>query len=816
MLRLKQLDLTKVVSFKQASVKIEENNGFVVVRGMNYDSNIADNSNGAGKSLLWSALPTLAYESDPLSLTKKNKKDLHTEKGSTISATITDETGKEIRLEQIGAKYKFYIDGEDQKAQTGDIAKGLFAKHWPLLEEEFYTTAYIQSQRTCAFQKAKPSDRLKFITNLFDLHVYDQLRAHFSKKLQAIKDKEIEFGTLTTQLEKVERSLAEIDWSKSSAKRLKQLKADVEKSRSVLGEAYEKRNFLAADIKATKKALMLLKDLSESSSELKPLGDDLDKLAKQLEAQARFMDKLADYEEDLAEYESKVKKLKDRQSELRSALKKFKLPKKYRKYSIPKIKDTLDKLSDAFSDVKSELKELDKTISEQDEIESEIAELEESLSELGFDSIAAVDMDTDVSDEISMLKTVIELADDLSDHSECPTCLQSINSKKLIKQAKVAKKKLPELQDLKKAQSVIRKLEEVLSEKSDVKALRKKASTLSKDKDRIKEESSLLTDYESLLMDIEHIKGKLESYNAPKKPKGEITFEDLSLKQVDDLLDTLDEQSKLVSKLDQQLSSIFALDGKEAKRLVKKSKYSTLRKNLKALQAKLVSDLEECSDQIDEIDKSSRKSENEYIALKTAKGNWQLLTEQQMELEAKLEKSRPIIAEKKIIETLYNAYGNTNLKLQQATKILKIVESNLNKFSHMVFPETMRFSLESGTRGIDAIVTRQNGKASDVSKLSGAETNCFRLLFAISVLPLIPAHRRTNFMVLDEPDSACSEAVREHLAKEFIPKLRSLVPHVFWITPKPIDIFSECELWTVEKKNGVSSINMSHIYEEAE
>ena len=131
-----------------------------------------------------------------------------------------------------------------------------------------------------------------------------------------------------------------------------------------------------------------------------------------------------------------------------------------------------------------------------------------------------------------------------------------------------------------------------------------------------------------------------------------------------------------------------------------------------------------------------------------------------------------------------------------------MLEDSLNKYSNLVYLEPMRFEIRAMETGVSAVAIRNNGERSDICHLSGAESNCFRLLFAISLLPLLPERMRTNFLILDEPDGACSEPVREHLIREFLPKLRAIVPHVFWITPKSIDSFENCTVLKVIKEDG--------------
>lgn len=807
MTQLTHLGLKNVVSFRDAQIRIDDNNGFVVVNGINRDSNIAENTNGAGKSLLFGTLPVALYEADPLSLAKKNKKDVHGKKGSEISIEFLSNAGKQVRLEQSGTKYKFYIDGKDQQVQTQDIARQKLTEHWPLREEEFYTTCYINSQRQCDFQKSKPSQRLDFVTNLFDLQIFDRLRQHFAKKKAEIKDKETEFQTLAVQLESVERDLSKTKWDKSSNAQLRKLSAQLETVQQDLEEEYKRRSELEATLSVLEKIDKRANKYYADQVELVAHETDLKLFQRRLDEQLDYLDAQDAYEEKLEAYEKRLRKLKSEKRDLDADIKALRLPSKVAKA----LGSNIDKLVERLESTHDELKDINREIRDQEAVIEEIDEIIGELNELGFDSIAAVDLDRDVEGQLAMGKAVIDLADQLEGHRKCPTCLQSVDIKTIQRQAKKARKDIDELRDYKRAQKLVRSYEEIKDQDTDIDALRKRLDKNSVTIKSTKERLQKLRDYESAIRELETVTQRLGDLQEPSKPRGKIHYSSIPEDELEDYLDRIDlvlkQYDSVLGLIDD--SDIRANRRKELTRLFKQDEtrfFSELKKltaKTRMLSKSNKSKLSKLKDQNDSISEQT-------IRLESAKSNWKLLQDQKLELDGRMEEARPIIQQKKIIETLFVAYGNTNLKLQGAAKILKLIEANLNKYSHLVFPETMQFSLDAGTRGIDAIVTRRDGTPSDISKLSGAETNCFRLLFAISILPLIPASRRTNFMILDEPDSACSDAVREHLAKEFIPKLRAIVPHVFWITPKDSDVFKESETWVVEKQQGVSSVNIGN------
>lgn len=809
MTQLTHLGLKNVVSFKDAQVDITDNNGFVVINGINRDSNIANNTNGAGKSLLFGTLPVALYEADPLSLAKKNKKDLHGKRGSQIAIEFDSVAGKKIRLEQHGSKYFFFIDGDDQKVQTQDIARSKLAEHWPLREEEFYTTCYINSQRQCDFQKAKPSQRLDFITNLFDLHIYDKLRAYFAKMRTDIKDRETEFQTLAVQVESVERDLAKTKWDKGSNRELQGLTKDLAAVQKELEHQYSRRKELETLIEQIERLSKRATKYFADCEELFAHETDLNMFIKNLESQLDYLDDIDEYEESLASYTERKDILDKKLKDLRKELQSLKVPSS----AVKSIDSRIAKYEKQMEEHKEETRRLIRVIEDEDARLDEINEVIGKLNELGYDSIAAVDLNTEVDEEIAMAKALIALADDLDGHKNCPTCKQKVNIKLIKKQADRADKQLDELTELRKAQKLARKYYDDLEDDSvDIEKLRKQLETLQSETKKTKTRLDALLDYQDISREIKRAEESLDGLTVPRKPKGKIHYKSIP----DDELEGYVDQCRQVIKLEQQLiasieeSELVSRDREALIKLFEKGDEVKFVARLKRITSKTRMMVKTNKGTLSTLQETSTTLNERVVKLESAKSNWKLLQDQKMELDSKMQEAQPIIAKKKIVDTLFAAYGNTNLKLQGATKILKLVEANLNQYSHLVFPETMQFTLEAGTRGIDAIAIRKDGTPSDISKLSGAETNCFRLLFAISILPLIPAHRRTNFMILDEPDSACSDAVREHLAKEFIPKLRALVPHIFWITPKDSDVFKEAETWVVEKQQGVSSITVSN------
>jgi hypothetical protein len=156
------------------------------------------------------------------------------------------------------------------------------------------------------------------------------------------------------------------------------------------------------------------------------------------------------------------------------------------------------------------------------------------------------------------------------------------------------------------------------------------------------------------------------------------------------------------------------------------------------------------------------------------------------ELKSKIEGLGNVLEEKRCFEMLVKAYSNNKLKLNAANSVLKALETELNALAPLVFPEPVKFELTTNKQGISAVAHFKAKKPADIYTLSGAESNCFRLLFALAILVFVPPERRPNFMILDEPESNCGDSVRKHMINEFLPKLLPLLRHPPLLLPSKL------------------------------
>ena len=139
MIKITGLDLSEVISFKKESIDFVE--GVTYVRGVNKDSDLVKpTGNGTGKSLLFSALPNVLYSSTPLSLRKKQRKDMLLNKSSSIGLIVKPgEDLPEYEVIQTNSKYTIYEDGNDLEMGSIPRSEEMIKKIFPISEIDFYS-----------------------------------------------------------------------------------------------------------------------------------------------------------------------------------------------------------------------------------------------------------------------------------------------------------------------------------------------------------------------------------------------------------------------------------------------------------------------------------------------------------------------------------------------------------------------------------------------------------------------------------------------------------------------------------------------------
>lgn len=778
------LDLHNVVCFKKVSVDFTDN--LVYVRGLNLDSDPATpTGNGVGKTLLFSALANVVYQTTPLALKKKAKKDILRGKKSSVGLIMRQEQdGHEYEILQTSSGYKIYEDGKDIELRTIPLAEEFIRKLFPMSETKFYCTVYLSTQRPYPLQRDTDSNRLQHITDIFNLDQYSGIRDIISVRLRSIKDNELKLSVLEQHLVGIRKKIGELTApvSASEYKRMKSVYADYTRQ---IEEVQAKRFALTTSQRDLESLLTVEKTLDD------------------LRAKYTFKKK-PDAMLALLKAQRKASLLWDRWQQLSRQAKKHiaQFDAKIEAITLPEV--TAEDVAQLQADNEAKLREWDASISDlasvkksYDKIHAECLSVGAEIEELGID-VSRVNRGRDYSAEIAVLNATLQLErlldhEEHGDKTECPTCLSPIDVAAIKVAVAAAKKKLPRLKAYAEAVNLITKSEALHASLPEFDAkrlsvLKKKRAKCQEVVDDCEDKLKLFSKHAEL---VEHRDAvKLPEQPDADKPSYSVSEIDEYSDLCNSIVDSLSSKDTILSNHPKLVKLRSAVD-------VEKT-INSLIKESKILDKRLV----ELRDQQGSV--STSISQYEHY-----KNTHSVYATEQTGLEEKIKKLSPDVADKKLLEILMKAYGTKGLRATAADSVCQLLQTNLNHYRDLIFAEPFIFEVVASDTGVSILVDRNNGKAdsvSDVRNLSGAESNSFQLLCLISLLPLLPQSDRVNIVVLDEPTSHCDSVSRAIFNERFIPVLREVVPSTYIISPHLDDRCPDSVEWLVQKQNGISTL----------
>lgn len=743
MIKLKRLELNNVVYFNHVRLDIGAS-PLTIISGLNHDSLIAENtSNGAGKSLLWSTLPNLVYEATPLSGGKgrSQAKKAMLAKDSKIEVELVsgDDT---YTITQQSSKVAISKNGVDAEIRLAKDQRERVAQIFPLSEEEFYSYVYIQSQRNLSFQVDRPAERLHYITDMFDLNVYDRLKAYFTAKLGEIKGKQVEEEVVSSSHLRTVQLLERLGWDKEQDIELDKASEFLEKNKTRL----RKQQSIVEQIKT---AEANRKTVAQAEAALAKIGklpsaEWLKSAQEQVYAYQSYCDSKEDYEEQFQELESRIKKF-------------------------GKVRDCsaeYDEVEAKVDSLEAELTELTAERNRSRDVQERRRELEEELKYLGGKPKRSVKQ---LQDDKRQCQNILEFEDLLHDcgSGTCPTCKQDVDVGRYRKQIERAKKQYVKIEPALKAWAVVEELAELKDVTFNEKSYQKKRKQYTELADRLDE----LGDMQDKYVELHHLRERQKGLRKPeqvKKPK-------YTLRQVEDFREDVAEKQRLESVL-------------------------------KVTKVQNVGDLEQERNKLTRMEEKYEQYQRTVIEGSSKRGEYRTLVKECRRLEKELEAIKPIIAQRDLFKSLEKAYSARGLKVNAANSVLLQIESNLNQYSNLIFAEPFKFNLRAERDGVHCEVDRGNGKVSDIRWLSGAESDCFRLLWMWVMLIMAEPAKRTNFAVLDEPDSHMDETTRSLFIERYLPALQTIVPNIYVITPLSKHHYPDCKYMTVVKKDGESRL----------
>lgn len=752
-----------VISHAEGAYDFTDNCGLVVVSGHNKDSLIAkDQNNGSGKSTFFGMIPNVRFEASPLADVKK--RSLMHSKGSFITLDIRTPQN-EWSITQTSSSYTIVKDGEDQKVRGHATQKQRIAEILPLTEEEWYSYVYLHSQKGLEFQQATARVRMNYITTVWRLDQYDVMRKYFDKKVDAVKLAQNDYNIHNNSLMKINDSLNANGWSRKKGIQLKEA-TEVVKS---LSKKVKKLQGRIQELRALKKQVDFY---ANTQSTLKKLQKKSKHSKAELKEYYADVEAYEQFDEAMEEYTRTSKKLKKKLAELGdgAASKNSKKRIKELRESLAaweKEESRLSKDRDRHDDAKRELENLD------DHVDNDLRSYLSMCNKMKKNPMEAL------KEELGIVKSTLSLSDLLHEHEngKCPTCAQKINVKDLESSVRAAKKRKGKLHSLIRALEI---RDTRVNNKQIIDTLQFDERAFYALRTKIKKgnaELEKLTDNLENAARYEEISEQLQNL---KKPKGSKAKPKYTREQIEDMVEALNEIKNLKARLE-EFDEVPEHDG-------------------------IDTEYEETKSKLKKLEKRYEAAFKVTVKLGGRHAEYKLLSKQREEIGLKLDELRPLTEQLLMFKTLAKAYSNKGLKLHNTNNILYQLEHHYNRHASRIFAEPFKFSVTAKDDGVHIIVDRGNGRVSDVRELSGAESDSFRLLHFLACIIMAPAARRVNLAILDEPDSHMDNATAALFAEQYIPFLRTLVPHIFLITQKGKHSHSNCGYLTIEKHKGISRI----------
>jgi DNA repair exonuclease SbcCD ATPase subunit len=780
--------LNNVVYFKDAKIKLDKN-PLTFVRGLNFDGDAFDpTSNGAGKSLLFSCIPNIFYFSPPTATRKNSKKELLA-KTSKNGISFSTPDGTKYVIIQTSKKYIIKENGVDLKFSRIPDAEKFIRKIFPLLEIDYYTYCYISTQRPYLLQTDTDTNRLDHLTSIFRLDSYDLMKSYFLKALAEVKSSEVKLSVL--EQKKVEldlrlKKLSQREKELSNKAILKAHKSTLDKKVRALTQLEFKLSNELATLRTLRKVEVELDELRKHytySEKPSAVYASLVKERKLIRSYENYLKQLKTYKANIAAIQEKIDKIT--------------LPEQSKKQLKARKQDLEQELKASKKKLKL-LEEKERSYLAQKKL---ISKTKETLDSLDID-VSKVDLDMDYTQELAQVVSSLKL-NSLLEHehfdeeqSACPVCLSKVDIARIKKVVATAKKQLPRVKAFAKAKNLLVDLKQ---QRKDIAEIEYSPEALKELKQVMEKVEEKLTSTDKALSAIDRHTELYDSLELIERPAVvERPDTSMSVDEVDSQIELCSNIIKHLEAKDKLLENNSALA--ECRTVSKvEAKMQVLQGEHSEVQAKLSSKRKKLVDIVEKLEVISAVT-TELSLVKT----------ELSELNDSIDKLKPAVEDKQLLEVLVKAYSTKGLKTIRANDICSLLEANLNFYRDLIFVEPFEFSVKATDSGLSIMVDRKNGIVSDVRTLSGAESNSFRMLFVLSILVLIPAERRLSMIVLDEPCSHSDEVSRELFLTKFLPVLQEVVPHVYVITPHKSDYVEGSSLLLVKKEKGVSSLHTKY------
>lgn len=199
-------------------------------------------------------------------------------------------------------------------------------------------------------------------------------------------------------------------------------------------------------------------------------------------------------------------------------------------------------------------------------------------------------------------------------------------------------------------------------------------------------------------------------------------------------------------------------------------------------------------------------------SMRVTEGKYAMIERSMKRCQKRLKELKAELKEEAPLTVLAEAYGNKAGKKMIMESISALLVAEINKYARLAFPEDMVFSLEWTDTKCMLLCKRNEAhgtEISDVRKLSGAQHTLFVLVFVMACLTFVPASKRSNLLVFDEPSSNMHDETKEPFF-QLLQSMTSVIPSILIITPHSTERYPGARCYTVVKEKGFSRLEKGH------
>jgi DNA repair exonuclease SbcCD ATPase subunit len=761
---LREISLKDVGPIKDATFKIKP--GLSVVYGLNLASGKnSENGNAVGKSLLFSSLAE-TIRAVPI-IGERSDRIQEGERG----AAWTSHTGEDIEVRRSsngrGDKLELFENGASKDFRTVAAGKEFIDKHWPLSDVDYSTYVHLDSRAPHPLVMGTSAQRKEFFTDFFNLNVLDAERKLYNAHLRELKEARAAYDEVNTQLASVQaRRMSEEDRVKAEndrdtiQDRISALEAKLTSARHV-ARLLEFGTRFSASIDRIEKEYpefdeKIIREAHEEIS-LQVSGRKIERKSKESElreVEAALIN-YANYTRNIAKYTEAFEELS------------------------PEARAVIDEhgLETALNQSGEAAQKAMKLKAQIDALNEQLDVLEAKLDEKLPPKVSAPEQD---EEDLRVLERTYKHH---LEHAEkfgtgvCDTCGQPVQTKN----PEEVKGRLSAVREQLDQHALARKYADAVALRKEQTAkfneMDDRAGMLGEERAKLIKVGKIFKELNSLPDKPEPFKGKTPSEAKPESLKKEI-------ENIDREIETLRDKETFLGSVLPNIDTII-----DFRALTEEQKSS-------------VEGMYELTEQV----RNARELHAQALSKLSVEES---LAQQVAELRARANELLEKLKEESRIKVLVDAYSDKNIKKLVVEKIGTRLMDLVNRYSQQVFEENYRFEFIWDTE-ISLIAHRPNGKTSDVRKLSGAESTLFTIILVCALMSFVPARKRCNFMILDEPTSHMS-AHNKEILHNALKLLTGLIPSIIIVTPKMEERYYGAAEYTVVKgRDGISRLEEGH------